>query len=111
MDQIEKLWDLDDARADTSQTVLNKAGSLRYEAAVAMSVAAAKSKGKSKEARASLVYKGLTHRGAQRWLDRLCTPGPNKLVPADEQVRVIRAIVDRCLEEAADEQRDAPFRS
>ena len=111
MDHIEKLWDLDDARADTSASVLNKAGSIRYEAAVAMSVAAAKSKGKSKEARASLVYKGLTHRGAQRWLDRLCTPGPNKLVPADEQVRVIRAIVDRCLEEAADEQRDAPFRS
>ena len=66
---------------------------------------------RGKEARASLLYKGLTRAEARGWLLCLTTSAPNAIVPSDEQRLVLQDVVDRCLQERDDEQQELDIRS
>ena len=66
---------------------------------------------RGKEARASLLYKGLTSAKARGWLLRLTTPAPNAIVPSDEQKLVLQDVIDRCLQEREDEHQELDVRS
>ena len=66
---------------------------------------------RDKEARASLLHKGLTTATARGWLLRLTTSAPNKIIPSDEQRLVLQDVMDRCFQERDDEQQELDIRS
>ena len=66
---------------------------------------------RGKEARASLLYKGLTTAKARGWLLRLTTSAPNRIIPSAEQTLVLEDVMNRCLEERDDEQQELDIRS
>ena len=94
---------------------VNNAGSVpaRFPAApdCSKSPSASTKADRAKEARASLLYKGVTRVPARGWLLRLTTPAPNAIVPSDEQKLVLQVVVDRCLEERDDEHQELDVRS
>ena len=120
--QIHGLWapnapdlSVPDGAAMSSAKCVNTEGSVPASVNAApdssKSPSASSKANRGKEARASLLYKGLTTAKARGWLLRLTTSAPNTIVPSDEQRLALQDVMDGCLQERNDEQQELDIRS
>ena len=59
---------------------------------------------------AHLLYKGFKKTSIADWLAKLQSK-TNKKTPSDEQLVCVKAIIDRCVKEAGEENRNVEYRS